>query len=184
MSFTISELLECWKNSLHPCKVLSGMIPTVAEAYKVKPIAKGAMLPCPGFVTAVAYTTPTKQTQKISYVFKFSLKVSEREKGLIVRRDPTKLTFKITSDDEGSLSYMGEMTHLEPLCKGYISLIYISGRCILSFLVILTCECEGHQAFPPEKLNLADFDPCQVCKAAGAPAISRGHPRHQSTLHT
>ena len=33
--------------------------PTKADAKSVKPMASGAMLPWPGFVTAVAYTTMT-----------------------------------------------------------------------------------------------------------------------------
>lgn len=34
-----------------------GSAPTNAEAKRVKPIANGAILPWPGLVTAVAYTT-------------------------------------------------------------------------------------------------------------------------------
>lgn len=42
-------------NELH--YVSRQCVPIQAEAKSVKPMARGAMLPCPGFVTAVAYTT-------------------------------------------------------------------------------------------------------------------------------
>ena len=44
-------------------------MPMQAEANSVKPMASGAMLPCPGFVTAVAYTTWTKHVDALQMAF-------------------------------------------------------------------------------------------------------------------
>ena len=44
-------------------------MPMQAEANSVKPMASGAMLPCPGCVTAVAYTTWTKHVDALQMAF-------------------------------------------------------------------------------------------------------------------
>ena len=40
-----------------------------AEANSVKPMASGAMFPCPGLVTAVAYTTWTKHADALQMAY-------------------------------------------------------------------------------------------------------------------